>query len=801
MTHLLGDLRFALRSFRRSPLHALATIMVLGVGIGAVTLMFSVLNASVLRPLPFPDPARLVWLWKASDEVPQNSVSYDDFRDYRSSVGAFEDLAAYQLFYPRPLLSGAEEGVRVQGNQVTPNLFSVLGVSPAMGRGFRWDEAVEGGPAVTILSHAFWQGRFGGDPSIIGRTISLDGQPTEVVGIMPEGFAFPGAEVQLWLPTREGEAATQGRGNNNFFLIGRLKEGVSLEVAQRQVDAVASRIQEANPDFAEWRHWLQPLHTVLFGNTRSTLLLLLGIVALVPLVACANVASLALARATARTSELATRRALGAGRGRVVWQLVVENMLLALAGGGLGLLAAQVGGRVLRSVGPASLPRLNEIGVDPTVLSFALAVSLLTVPLFGVLPAVRGAGFDLAGALRFGGGRGGSVKGGRSRSTLVVAQVSLSLTLLITSGMLYRSLIRMNDVDPGFEAGSLMTAGLDLPAYKLASPEDLGLTWDLTLRRLAAIPGVEGVAAADWLPVTPGGGPWNTLSRPGLGEGATQGGAPGRRKFVSSDYFQVLGIPLLAGRPFRSDDGPGSEPVMILSETLASTLFPGENPLGQIVLLWGQSFRVVGVSSKVDEAGLGNEGRPAFFLSAGQFPQESLRVAIRTAGADPLAVAGAVRAALVEQDPDIALSELQTMDARVGRTLAQPRFRTGLVSTFALVGLLLAAVGLYGVLAYLVTLRRHEIGIRVAVGAGRKAVLGLILGEGARMVGVGVALGLSLGFGVSLLLRGLLFGVSPADPFSLGASTLVLLVAAAAAAFLPALRALNVSPLEALRAE
>jgi len=801
MSNLLGDLRFALRFVRRSPLHALITVLILGVGIGAVTLMFSVLNASVLRPLPFPEPDRLVWLWKASDEVQQNSVSYDDFRDYRGSLGVMEDLAAYQLFYPRPLLSGSEAGIRVQGNQVTPNLFSVLGVPPAMGRAFRWEEAVDGGPAVTILSHGFWQGQFGGDPGIVGRVISLDGQPTEVVGVMPEGFAFPSANVQLWLPTREGEGATLGRGNNNFFVIGRLKDGVALDVAQAQVDAVASQIQEAHPDYAAWFHWLQPLHTVLFGDTRTILLVLLGIVALVPLVACANVASLALARATARTSELATRRALGASRRRVVEQLVVENVLLALGGGALGLLIAQVGGGVVRSVGPASLPRLNEIGVDPTVLTFALLVSLLTVPLFGVLPALRGAGFDLASTLRFGGGRGGAERRGRSRSVLVVAQVALSLTLLITSGMLYRSFLRLNEVDPGFEVGSLLTAALQLPAYKVASPEELGLAWDQAIRRLEAVPGVRGVAAADWLPVTPGSGPWNSLARPGSGEGEVQGQTPGRRKFVSRDYFRVLGIPLVAGRAFQSEDGPGPEPVMILSETLASTLFPGEDPLGQPVILWGQPFRVVGVSARVDEAGLGDEGRPAFFLSADQVPQEGLRVAIRTAGADPLAVAGAVRAALREQDPDITLSQIQTMDDRIGATLAQPRFRTGMVSAFALVGLLLAAVGLYGVLAYLVTLRRHEIGIRMAVGAGRNAVLGLIVIEGMRMVGVGIALGLALGAGVSVLLRGLLFGVAPADPLSLGGSTLVLLVAAMAAALVPALRAVRVNPLEALRAE
>jgi hypothetical protein len=509
MSNLPRDLRFALRFLRRSPLHALITVLILGVGIGSVTLMFSVLNASVLRPLPFPEPDRLVWLWKASDEVQQNSVSYDDFRDYRGSLGVMGDLAAYQLFYPRPLLSGTEAGIRVQGNQVTPNLFSVLGIAPTMGRNFRWEGAVAGGPAVTILSHAFWQGQFGGDPGIVGRVLSLDGRSTEVVGVMPEGFAFPSANVQLWLPTREGEGATLGRGNNNFFVIGRLKDDVALDVAQAQVDAAASRIQEAHPDHAAWFHWLQPLHTVLFGDTRAILLLLLGIVA----------------------------------------------------------------------------------------------------------------------------------------------------------------------------------------------------------------------------------------------------------------------------------------------------LFPGEDPLGQPVLLWGQPFRVVGVSARVDEAGLGDEGRPAFFLSADQVPQEGLRVAIRTAGADPLAVAGAVRGALREQDPDITLAQVQSMEDRIGATLAQPRFRTGMVSAFALVGLLLAAVGLYRLLAYLVTLRRHEIGIRVALGAGRNQVLGLIVTEGMRMVGVGIALGLAMGAGVSVFLRGLLFGVAPADPLSLGGSSVVLLVTAVAAAMVPALRALRVNPLEALRAE
>lgn len=801
MSDLAGDIRFAFRSLRRSPLHTAATVLILGVGIGAVTLMFSVLNASVLRPLPFPEPERLVWLWKARDEVPQNSLSYDDFRDYRASLDALEDLGAYQLIYPRPLLSGTEAGTRVRGNPVTPNLFSVLGVAPALGRTFRWEEAVDGGPDVVILSHAFWQGRMGGDPGIVGRTLSLDGRPTEVVGVMPAGFAFPSADVEIWLPTREGDGATQGRGNNNFFAVGRLAAGVSLEAAQAQVDVVARGIQEANPDHAAWRHWLQPLHTVLFGDMRTVLLLLLGVVSLVPLVACANVASLTLARAATRTCEMATRRALGASRGRVVGQLVVENVILALMGGVLGVALTQAGGGLLRAMGPSSLPRLNELGIDTTVLLFALLASLLTVPLFGVGPALRSAGFDLASALRFGSGRGGAERRGWARSTLVVAQVALSMTLLVTSALLYRSLAAVHDVDPGFDVDGLLAARVQLPEHKYASVEEMGLAWDLTLRRIAAIPGVAGVAAADWWPVTPGGGPWNDLSRPGQGGEDARDQVPGRRKFVNRDYFQALGIPVLRGRAFQEDDTPASEPVMILSETLADQLFPGEDPLGQPVQLWGQAFQVVGVSARVDEAGLGNEGLPAFFVSAHQFPQSSLRVALRSSGEDPLAVAGALRNALVGEDRDITLTDVQTMDARIDGTLAQPRFRTGLVAAFALVGLALAAVGLYGVLAYLVALRRHEIGIRMAVGADAGAVLRLVMSEGMRMVGAGMLLGLAGGGVAAALLRGLIVGVSPADPLALGGSAFVLLTAATAAALLPALRAVRVSPLEALRSE
>ncbi len=799
MSDLFGDLRYALRAFRRSPLHAALTVLILGVGIGAVTLMFSAINASVLRPLPFPEPDRLVWGWKASDAIPQNSLSYDDFRDYREGVSVFEELGAFYVFNPQLFVTGTHEAERVLSSFVTPNFFNTLGVPPALGRSFLPEEAVLGGPAVAILSHTYWQGRLGGDESIIGQTLTMDGTPTEIVGVTAAGFQFRGA-VQIWLPAQEGAGYTLGRGNNNFFFVGRLADGVTLERAQAQIDAVGLSIREANPDFANWYHWLQPLHDVFFGNIRGILFILFGIVSLVPLLACANVASLSLARATTRNTELATRLALGAARGRVLRQLMVENVLLALVGGALGLALTVGGGILLRSLGPATLPRLDQIGVDGPVMVFSLLASLLAAPLFGVIPALRGTDLDLAQALRFG-GRGGGEGKSRMRSILVVAQVALSMTLLISSGLLFRSFQSLQEVDPGFRAESLLTAGIQLPDYKFANPQELGLAWSRTLDQIRAIPGVEDAAAADWLPVTSGGGPWNSLFRSDRPLEEGDEGTPASRKFASVGYFETLGVPMMAGRTFTRDDTPDTPPVMVLSESLAGVLFPDESPLGRAVTLWDLSFEVVGVSARVDESGLGAIGRPTFFISSGQFPRASLQLLVRTSGDDPLSTVSVLREVVRGQDADIALTDIQTMEARVAGTLSQPRFRTTLVGAFALAGLLLAAFGLYGVLAFLVTRRRHEIGIRMAVGAGSGNIVGLILRHGVTLVGAGAALGVVGGGIASISLRSLLFGVSLADPITVGGSSLILFVVAIAASILPAWKAVKVDPLDSLRAE
>ena len=794
------DLRYATRSFFRSPLHSVMTVAILAVGIGAVTLMFSALNASVLRPLPYPDGEDLVWVWKRSDQAPQNSLSYDDYADYRSGTDAFEELAAFYLFRPYVLLTGQDDAERIRTSLVTPNFFQTLGVTPAMGRSFYEEEAVLGGPQVAVMSHDYWQGRMGADPAILGRTLTLDGEPTEIVGVMPAGFEFQ-TRVQLWVPARAGEGYATGRGNNNFFMVGRLRDGVSLEQAQSQIDAVGSQIQEANPEFAQWSHWLQPLHTAFFGNMRPVLLILMGIVSLVPLVACANVASLTLARASSRSTELATRFALGAGKGRVLRQLVVENLLLAVVGGILGLGLASVGGGFLRSLGPASIPRLDEVGLDTTVVTFALVVSLLLVPLFGVLPAIRGTAFNLAQTLRAG-GRGGSERRGGVRKTLVIAQVALSMTLLVTSGLFLKSFVLMQRTDRGFETQSILTAGIQIPAHKYETPEELSLAWDQALIRLEAVPSVVDAAAADWLPVISGGGPWNGLSRPGRPLPDDEPYLPATRKFVSADYFSTLSIPMKAGRAFNADDRVGGANVLVLSEPLAEALFPGEDPLGQPVTFWGEPFEVVGVATDVPEAGLGQAlMRPVFFVANSQYPGTSLRLLVRVAGQDPVVVTGALRAALKEVDPDIALTMVQTMEAGISGTLAQPRFQTALVGAFALVGLLLAAFGLYGVLAYLVTKRQHEIGIRMAVGARGGDVLTLVLRQGMQMVVLGVVVGLIGGGVASVVLQRLLVGVSPADPVAMGGASLLLLAVAFLASLVPASKAVRTDPVNALRAE
>ncbi|MCP4654368.1 MAG: ABC transporter permease [bacterium] len=803
MSDLWQDLRFALRSFRRSPGTILATVLVLSIGIGAVTLMFGTLHAVVLQPLPFEEPERLVWAWLSSEAAPENSISAFDYFDYREQADTFASLAAFLVFRPPVIVTGGDEAERVVSNFVSANLFSTLGISPELGRSFHPQEETPAADDVVILSHGFWQRRFGGDESVVGTALTVDGQPLEIVGVMPAGFDFPRG-VDVWLPLKTDAGYAQGRANNNFFMLGRLRGGVSLSEAQAQVDVIAGHIAEAYPKERKgWGVRLVPLHERFFGGLRSTLLILTGLIALLPLVACANIASLLLARATDRRGELAVRFALGGSRRRVVRQLLTESLVIALAGGLAGLGLTYAGTFALRSLGPASLPRLSTLGIDGTVLVFALAVSLATVPLFGIVPALRGTRISLAEALKAGGDRGTSDGRSGFRNGLVVAQVALSLIMLIASGLLLRTYQRLQSVEPGFQAGGVLTFELQLPALKYDAPAEIEQTWAVLRERMLALPGIEAVGAIDQLPVRSG-GTWNyvhTSERPPATDAEMMGA---QRRFAHEGFFQTLAVPLRAGRSFEPGDRQGAPSVVIINETLAEQFSPGEDPLGRVLVLprWDPPvhMEIIGVVGTVMENGPGATPPPIFYMAARQSPFGRTRFLVRTAG-DPLDSAGVLRTTVHEVDGDIAFSQVETMESRLAGFLDQPRFRTLLVGVFAMVSLLLASVGLYGVLACFVRQRTRELSIRMALGAGAGNVFARVVGKGMAMVGMGIGLGLAGGFAGAQVLRRLLFGVAPTDAVTFASVSLCLAWVALVACLVPAWRAVRIDPCEALRVE
>jgi len=806
VTDTWSSIRYAIRSCYRRPGFTIATVLVLGIGVGAVTLIFSTFNTVVLQPLPFREPGRLVWLWSITPSGDQNSSSYLDYRDFSERTDGFESLAAFMLFGRAQILTGGEEAERVDTHRVTANLFSTLGVLPEIGRAFRPDEEQTGQDQVAILSHAFWQRHFGRDPRAVGSRLTLDGQTVEVVGVMPPGFDLP-AGSDLWLPAQQAANYASGRDNNNFFMLGRLRDGVSLEQAQAQLDVVARNIASAYSDVKKgWGVRLVSLHERFFGSARKVILVLMAIISLVPLVACANVALLLLARALSRRGEFATRLALGASRGELVRQLITESLVVALAGGAVGLLLAFVGGKLLRVLAPAALPRLDAIRVDGTVLAFTLIVSLILVPLFGIVPALRGTDIGIAEGLKAGGGRAIGDRRSGVRGTLVVAQVALSVILLFGSALLLRSFLDLQRVDPGFEPGNLLSFRVQLPVYTYTSPDQVQQAWDAVRQRLGALPGVRAVGAVDRLPFV-GRGPWNEVwskERPPASVAEAKGAT---RRFATEGFFAAMGIALRAGRVFEPADFRGSGLVTVVNETLAREFFPGENPVGRFLMLpWGNpplALQVVGVTADVSELGAGMAPTPTFYLPAGlQAAQTTMSMVVRTTG-DPLASVGAVRQALREVHPDIPMSQVATMNARLSDTITQPRFRATMVAIFALVSLVLSAIGLYGVLAYLVRQRRRDIGIRLALGASRGAVRRLVLAQGMSLVAWGCAIGTAAALvgARAISSQGWLFEVGTADPVSLAGVILCLGLVALIACLVPADRAARVDPAEVMRAE
>lgn len=799
--------RHALRQLRRNPGYTTAVVVTLALGIGAVTAVFSVVNGVLLRPLPYPEPDRLVRVYSTGEHGHLWTSSPPDFTDWRAQARSFEVMAAGHATILT--LTGEGEAERLQGARVTPGFFEVYGVSPRLGRGFVSDEERPGSDDVVVLGHGVWLGRFGGDASVLGRTIRLNGSPYRVVGVMPPGFDAPGGS-SLWIPRSfSAEDLTTQRGAHYLNVVGRLAPDASVSAADAEMRAIAARLEAEHPDTnTGWGATVQEMRETVVGDVRPALLVLFGAVGLVLLVACANAAGLSLTRAAGRQRELAVRAALGAGRGRLAGTLLGESLVLAVLGGLGGLLLAHLGTELLLALRPEDLPRIDEVRVDPAVLAFAAGASLLTGIGFGILPALQASDRDLHGRLKEGDRALGGRSSPRLRSLLVAGEIGLCVLLLAGAALLGRSLLKLQAVDPGFRIENVLTLNVSLPDARYGPDESREFVRGL-LEEARALPGVEAAGVIFGLPLT---GFGYSISVERL-DGGPAYERPGEEKsvqvrVVSPEYFQTLGIPVLRGRGFDRGDREGAPPVAVLSEGAATLLWPDEDALGRTLELGTRlgvaehraGGEVVGIVRDVRHDGPHRPAPPQVYVAHAQFPVDFLSLAVRTGG-EPAALAGPIRRLVRGVDPDLALSEARTMEQWLGESLARSRFFALLLGLFAVIALLLAAVGIYGLVAYGVRRRTRELGVRMALGAASADVLRLVVRQAAAVAGAGVALGLVGAFLLTRTLRGLLFQLSPTDPATLATVTVVLIGVAMAAAWIPARRATRVDPLLALRQE
>jgi putative ABC transport system permease protein len=688
----------------------------------------------------------------------------------------------------------------VVSTSVSYNFFETLQVNLLHGRSFLPEEEVLGGPDVVTLSHRFWQRRFAGDSSIIGSAVDIDGAPHEVVGIMPASFDFPRG-IDLWLPMKRGGRQESGRGNNNFFVVGRLADDATMTKAQTQMSAVAANIASANPDTKkDWGVRLLPMHERFFDRVRPMMWMLTGATVLLLLIACANLSALLLARVVARHNEFSTRRSLGATSSVIVRQLLTESMVLALTGGLLGVGLAHVGVRALRVLAPSNLPRVDSITIDGSVLVIATLATVLTAIMFGVAPALQGTRFQFGTAFQGDRAITGSKKGFRLRGLLVGFQVALSVVLLIGVGLLIRSAVRLQHVNPGFEVSNRLTLNVQLPDFRYTEPQTAAQAFGDMLSRLRTFPGVVNAAAADQLPLF--GGPWNRLHRADKPPTSDDNRIPALRRIVTDGYFATLGIPLVTGREFTEDDSFNERPVVVISQDMAEKMFPDESALGrEIVLPWGDGIvmEIVGIASNVADDGVAESSRPVFYLPFHQYGVPSaMRLVVWTEN-EPTSLISSIRSGIHEIEKDAPIYNEGTMEGWLGNSLSGARFSTALLLGFAVLALVLAATGLYGVMAFYVAERTREIGIRVAIGAGPSHITRWILAKGAIMTGVGALAGLIVAVVASRMISGLLFGTSPLDALTYVTVLVVLSLTALLASLIPARRALGTDPTDAMR--
>jgi predicted permease len=804
-TELRQDVGYALRKLRRAPGFTAVAVATLALGIGANTAIFSVVNSVLFRALPFPRPEQLYQAWSSNPEggLTRAAVSAVDLDDWRAQRKVLADIGGYWYAAGGSGidLTGFGEPQRLSAVFVTPGFFTTLGVLPAQGRLPRDDELVRGGrDRVVLLSHAFWQRQFGGDPRIVGTPVTLNGEPFEVLGVMPRAFRYPAAAVDVYAPFSNftDDQIPRIRPVRILDVVARAGEGVTAEEVGTELNAITARLAAQYPEDASWgAATILPLHEAVTGDVRRGLLVLLGAVAFVLLIACVNVASLLLARATARGRELAVRAALGAGRGRLVRQLITESLVLALAGGVAGLALALFGVRALLALGAGELPRAAEVQVDATVLLFAMGSSLLTGLLFGLAPAVRAASGNVHDDLRAG-GRGAVGGGGlRLRNGLVIAEVALAMVLVVGGGLMTRSFLGLTSVDPGFRTQNAVVLNFTLstdrhPNYRL--------TYQQVIERVREVPGVIAAGSMKDAPLR-GVGERIGFMLPGMTVPAGQDPPAVPVLHVSEGIFRALGARMLAGREFAITDRDSAPPVVVVNQAFARQWFPGEEALGKRVLLGAEvPAEVIGVVNDIRQRSMSLPAEPTLYVHNLQNSRVRMNLVVRARG-DPLAMVGALREAVWSVDRDQPITEVFTLDDAVSEALARPRLLTVLLGAFGVLGLALGALGLYGVLAYLVGQRQREIGVRLALGAARGAVSRMIVRQGLVLAGTGVAIGVVASLALGRLLEGVLFGVSASDPATLLLVVAVLGGVAVLASWIPARRAAGVDPAVTLRVE
>ncbi len=801
LRQLAQDFKYGLRTMRRAPGFTAVAVLTLALGIGANTAIFSVVNAVLLRPLPYRDPARLVTVlhdgWKP--------VAPANFLDWREQSRSFESIAAAQLW--SLTMTGQDRPEQLSVLQTSAEIFQVLGVDAALGRTYAAGEDRSGHEHVVVLSHRLWQRRFGGAPDVVGREVTLDGEPYTVIGVMPPDFQFApfwATHAEAWLPLNLGQRVTDRRGQS-LRVFARLKDAVTREQAQAEMEAINGRLAEQHPRANEGLTVaVDPLHEKVVGNSRPALLVILGAVGFVLLIACANVANLMLAKAATRRKEIAVRIALGAGRLRVIRQLLTESLLLSLAGGGAGLLLAFWANNALASFGPDTLPRVQTVGLDSSVLAFTLGLSVVVGLLFGLAPALRATKTDLTDSLKDR-ARGSSAdrRHERVRQILVVGEIALSLVLLVGGGLMMRSFLRLTSVDPGFDPSGVMVLTVPLAGARYATDEQRAAFFKQLTTQVSTLPGVKSASAINHLPLD--GDVW-TFNFTHAGRPEPPGGERPSAVYrvVRPDYFRTMGAALQKGRDFTERDGATSPGVVIVNEALARRHWPGEEPLGKWITVGGggiNPLEVVGVVGNVKQGEWSSEPKPEMYQPHAQAASPRSMTLVIRASSGLTEMEPAVRREVWAIDKDLPVSQAASMDDVVADSVGPQRFNTLLIGVFAAAALILAAAGVYGVMSYAVAERTHEFGVRMALGARGRDVLGMVIRQGLVLTLFGLALGLAGALALARVLTGILYEVSPTDPLVYGGVALTLTLSALAACYVPARRATKVDPMLALRHE